>query len=71
MHKFETGLVWKGRFDQEILDQVRAGTLPGISFEGVVGKTLDGTMFKYKCQRWYDMLKEHCGDNSDLYNILK
>jgi hypothetical protein len=71
MSKFETGLVWKGRFDQEVLDQVRVGTLPGISFEGVVGKTLDRTIFKYKCQRWYDALKEHCGDNSDLYNILK
>lgn len=71
MGDLNTGLVWRGKFNQDILDQVRDGSLPGISFEGVVGKEEGGTMFKYKCQRWYDALKEHCGDNQDLYNILK
>jgi hypothetical protein len=72
MTPWNSGLVWAGKFDQDILDQVRDGSLPGISFEGVVGKSSDGDfMFKYKCQRWYDSLKEHCGDNQDLYNILK
>lgn len=71
-----TGLVSIGKFgktlNQDILDQIRAGTYPNISFEGVVGKSEDGKLsFKYKCQRWYDALKEHCGDNQDLYNILK
>lgn len=58
--------------DNSVLDTVRDGSLPGISFEGVVGREEGGRhIFKYKCQRWYDALKEHCGDNQDLYNILK
>ena len=57
---------------QDILNTIYDGSMPGISFEGVVGKDAAGKhSFKFKCQRWYDALKKRCGDNQDLYNILK
>jgi uncharacterized membrane protein len=43
-----------------------------VCLEGVIGNSSNGEyMFKYKCQRWYDALKEHCSENQGIYNVLK
>ena len=62
----------RGPVDVGFIDQVKDGTLPGMTFEGVVckGVTNTGLMFKLKSRAWLAKLKEKCGDNERLYNEL-
>lgn len=60
----------------QIAEQVRAGTLPGMTFEGVVCKSAAyespgrPAMFKIKNQAWYARLRQMCGENEALYEKL-
>lgn len=57
-----------------LVQQVREGIFPGITFEGVVGKCVvknQVKMFKIKTNAWLDKLKTYCGDNIQLYEKLK
>ena len=70
------GLVHVGRVDKDFLGQVRAGTLPGVSLEGIIGKTAQDRastppiMFKHKAQAWYDRLREMCAGDQALFDRL-
>lgn len=65
----------RGKLSSEFIDSIRNGTLPGMTFEGVVCKgrcTSPGIplMFKIKNQDWLDKLKKRCGDNIRLFEEL-
>ena len=70
-------LLHQGRINQDFLDQVRAGSLPGISLEGVIGKgPVDRAaggpvMFKHKSQAWFDRLAQMCAGDTALFDRLK
>ncbi len=52
-------------WDDALVDSVRRGDLPGVSFEGVVGKAGDGhrlVMAKAKTQAWVDRVLERYGE---------
>lgn len=60
----------------EIAEQVRSGTLPGMTFEGVVckgGWASPGlpTMFKIKNQAWYEKVRQRCGGDEALFEALR
>lgn len=64
-----------GAWTADIEDQVRAGTLPGMPFEGVVAKVSpdrngEPIMWKCKSDAWLAKLKHRCGDNEALFNQL-
>lgn len=66
----------EGPVDEALLARVRDGSLPGMTFEGVVCKgayVAPGTprMFKVKSRRWLDRLKEKCGDDEALFERLR
>ena len=69
-------VLYRGEVTPEFIESVRAGTLPGMTFEGVVckgandKKTKQPIMFKQKSRAWLDKLHEYCGDNKDLLNAL-
>jgi hypothetical protein len=69
-------LLYHGPITPEFIESVRAGTLEGMTFEGVVckavndKKTKQPIMFKQKSRAWLDKLHEYCGDNKDLLNAL-
>lgn len=60
-----------GRIGPEFLQSVKESTLEGMTFEGVVCKTIKGGMFKVKSQAWYDKLKKKCGDDEEQFEKLK
>ena len=70
-------LLHEGRITPELLEAVRAGTLPGVSLEGILGKgpvsRSDGgpLMFKHKSQAWLDRLKSYCGNDEALFARLR
>lgn len=64
-----------GRLDGPMLVSIRDGTLPGMTFEGVVCKraTHDGRqveMFKLKSAAWLARLKEHCAGDERMFKEL-
>ncbi len=69
-------VLYTGPVTPEFIENVRASTLPGMTFEGVVckakndKKTQMPVMFKQKSRAWLDKLRTYCGSNSDLYNAL-
>lgn len=68
-------LIYEGPFSQELISQVENGTLPSMSFEGVVVKANTGSpglpwMTKVKNKQWLDKLKVLCNGNEDLFNKL-
>lgn len=68
-------LLYEGFLNQEIIDSIRAGTLPNMTFEGVIGKTNSGSpglpnMFKIKNLNWLKKLKEFCKGDEALFNKL-
>lgn len=69
-------LLHVGRIDQALLDAVRAGALPGMTFEGIIGKgpflqSAGGpVMFKHKSQAWLAKLREVCGSDTALFTRL-
>lgn len=66
----------QGNVTAELEEQVRAGTLPGMPFEGVVAKgALDRKsglplMFKIKSRAWIARLKDFCKGNEALFEKL-
>lgn len=68
--------LYRGPCTPEFIEGVRNGTLPGMTFEGVVckaendKKTKMPIMFKQKSRAWLQKLKTYCGTNNDLYNAL-
>lgn len=69
-------ILHKGKIGAQIIQDVRNGTFPGVTFEGIVckgpyqQKLGHPVMFKVKSQAWLDKLKTICGDNEELYNKL-
>ena len=68
-------VVFHGNFSAEIAEQVRLGTLEGMTFEGVVfkgpcvspGRPL---MFKVKSDAWKAKLRDYCKGDEALYERL-
>lgn len=67
-------VVHVGNANQLFEQQVRDGTHPNVSFEGVVCKYVlrkdQVGMFKIKTQAWLDRLKDKCGDDEKLFEKL-
>ncbi len=66
-------VLYSGYIDEKLFDQVKQGTLPGMSLEGVVCKGMDDDrliMFKIKSTAWLNKLRNFCGDNEALFNKL-
>jgi len=75
-HLDHAQILYQGPCTEDFIQQVRDGTLPGMTFEGVVckakndKKTKMPVMFKQKSRAWLDKLGTYCGDNRELYNAL-
>lgn len=69
-------LLYRGRVEEELLEQVRAGTLPGMTFEGVVAKgpfsqrAGGPVQFKVKNRAWLERLKTWCKGDDALFARL-
>lgn len=70
-------LLHRGRVTPELVEQIKSGTLPGMTFEGVVCKVGGKPdrpgrpyMWKIKNQAWIDRLRVLCGDNDQLFERL-
>lgn len=70
-------LLYYGKANRDFESTVRQGLLQGMTFEGVVCKgPLDKkkkmvTMFKIKSRAWLDKLRDYCGDNEKLFEVMK
>lgn len=69
-------VLYTGMANQEFLESVRDGSLPGMTFEGVVCKGgLDNRRrpiaFKVKNRAWLDKLKTKCGSDEKMFEKLK
>jgi hypothetical protein len=74
-HLDHSTLLAQGNFTKEMQRQVTEGTLPGMTFEGVVAKGAYVSpgrplMFKWKSAAWLDRLKDYCGENETLFRQL-
>lgn len=68
-------VLFEGYITSEFVDQVKDGTLPGITFEGVICKSpakvkMTPEMFKIKNRAWLEKLKTICRGDTDLFNRL-
>lgn len=68
-------LLYRGNPTSDFIEQVKMGTLEGMTFEGVVCKAPNGRtpmplMFKIKNLAWIDKLKEFCKGDERLFNEL-
>lgn len=68
-------LLFQGNFNHEVEQEIRAGLLEGMTFEGVVCKGACETpgrplMFKVKSQAWFDKLKDYCKGDTKLFEKL-
>lgn len=65
-----------GKANNMFVDSVRNGSLPGMTFEGVVCKSKNDKktkmpiMFKIKNKAWIDRLKDFCKEDKNLFNQL-
>ena len=74
-HLHAAKVLHHGHVDREFVATVRAGTLPGLTAEGVVCKstTLERrvpVMFKIKTQAWLDRLRDLCAGDDSLFAEL-
>lgn len=74
-HLHTATLVHEGPVTREFVTAVRAGTLAGVSGEGVVckGATFERhkpVMFKIKAQAWLDRLRDLCAGDEALFGEL-
>jgi hypothetical protein len=71
----QSSLLYRGNCNNALLDSVNNGTLEGMGSEGVVCKTKGKgntiIMFKIKREDWYHRLRQRCGNNEKLYDMLK
>ena len=63
-------LVYAGYAHADFVEQVKNQQLPGITFEGVVCKTVRSDMFKVKTFAWLERLREHCKGDEKLFQLL-
>lgn len=69
-------LLGRGNFNREMANQVRNGTFPGMTFEGVVvkgpaqQKDRLPVMFKCKNQDWYEKVRSTFGDRAETEDLL-
>jgi hypothetical protein len=70
-------VLYEGKVNTELFDEVKQSTLPGMTFEGVVCKGASDSkarmpvMFKIKSQAWLQKLKTYCNGNEKLYAMLE
>lgn len=70
-------LLHQGLIDDDFITAVRTRMLPGMTFEGVIGKgpylqRLGGPVqFKLKSQDWLDRLRHQCGDDEGMFERLR
>lgn len=69
-------LLYEGVLNQEIIESIKNGTLPGMTFEGVIGKLNSGRpglpdMFKIKSEAWKTKLREYCKGDENLYRLME
>jgi hypothetical protein len=65
-----------GKPNADFVESVRKGTLEGMTFEGVVCKAQHKigrpfTMFKIKSEAWLTKLREYCGNNDKMFEMLQ
>ena len=67
-------LVYHGNANTDFVLGVQNGTIPGVTFEGVVCKSATPKglvkMFKIKSKAWIAKLKDKCGDDQEMFNRL-
>lgn len=68
-------LLHRGPLSVELIEKVRNGEFPGVTFEGVVCKGRQISpgrrlMCKVKSQAWLDRLRGFCGDDDALFEKL-
>lgn len=66
-------LLYVGKINNEVIEQVKQSELEGMTFEGVVCKTYVKKrmlMFKIKSLAWLQKLKKKCAGNEKLFNEL-
>jgi len=62
------------KFNKTLLEKIKYGTLDGVTFEGVIGKTVARNKIvrcKVKSKAWIDRLKNQCGDDVKLFDLLE
>lgn len=74
-HLHTARLLYTGQITGEFVAAVRAGTLPGITGEGVICKARElernkSVMFKIKAQGWLDRLRDLCAGDDALFQEL-
>lgn len=75
-HLDHASVLYRGTCTEELIEQVRSSTLPGMTFEGVVCKSANDkktkmpVMFKQKSRAWLDRLKARCAGDEDLLRRL-
>lgn len=70
-------VLFEGVITEEFVNQVKNKTLQDMTFEGVVCKQIRKTskhdqlfMFKIKSDAWLSKLKNHCGQDEQLFKLL-
>lgn len=68
-------LLYKGKPNENFLEEVKGGKLSGMTFEGVVCKAAHPNkrgvlMFKVKSLAWYTELRAKCGKDEKLFEEL-
>lgn len=68
-------MLYHGKPNRDFLTLVRSGTLPGMTFEGVVCKSVEvrkGRLvyFKVKNEAWLEALRMVCGDDNAKFERL-
>ena len=69
-------MLYYGKQNSDFIEQVRNGTLPGMTYEGVVCKASHPSkpgvlMFKIKNQAWHQALRDRCNGDEKLYAELE
>ena len=68
-------ILYQGFLNEEFINKVKNGTLPFMTFEGVICKANQGSpglplMFKIKNQAWLNKLQEQCQGDMALFERL-
>lgn len=68
-------IAYEVKMNSSLVEQVKAGTLLGISFEGVVCKSTEQVSGEYpltklKSQAWLDKLRARCAGDEALFKKL-
>jgi hypothetical protein len=75
-HLDHARLLYQGPCTEAFIQSVRDSSLPGMTFEGVVCKSINNkktkmpVMFKQKSRAWLNKLREYCGNDKKLLNAL-